>query len=129
MLNLLKASSRLAGTLFAAVLVVAASITDTRVELLQGEAMVEAAQAERENNLSIIDAGYTAQIDKRGIYEFNADQPKVAVYDGELTVHGNDRSTDVKKGRELALVAQNQKLKTEGFASNNLDQLYSWSRL
>jgi hypothetical protein len=108
---------------------VSASITDTRVELLQGEAMVEAAQAERENNISIIDAGYAVQIDKRGIYEFNADQPKVAVYDGELTVHGNDRSTDVKKGRELALVAQNPKLKTQSFATNNLDQLYSWSRL
>jgi hypothetical protein len=105
------------------------SITDTRVELLQGEAMVEAAQVEPANNLTIADAGYITQIDKRGIYEFNADTPKVMVYDGEVTVHNGDRNVNVKKGHELALVATNEKLKTQGFDANNVDSLYSWSRL
>ena len=108
---------------------VSASITDTRVELLQGEAMVEAAQVEPANNLTIADAGYTTQIDKRGIYEFNADAPKVMVYDGEVTVTANERSVNVKKGHELALVATNDKLKTQSFDTNNVDSLYSWSRL
>jgi len=106
-----------------------ASITDTRIELLQGEAMVEAAQVEPANNLTIADAGYITQIDKRGIYEFNADTPKVAVYDGEATVSANDRSVNVKKVHELALTAQNEKLKTQSFDANNVDSLYSWSRL
>src|ERR1700689_3654734 len=47
------------------------SITNTRIELLQGEAMVEAAQVEMANNLTIADAGSSTQIDKRGIYQFN----------------------------------------------------------
>ena len=106
-----------------------ASITDTRVELLQGEAMVEAAQVEMANNLTIADAGYNAQIDKRGIYEFNADQPEVAVYDGEVTVGGGNHSQNVKKGHQLVLVAQNEKLKTQSFNINSPDSLYSWSRL
>jgi hypothetical protein len=106
------------------------SITDTRVELLQGEAMVEAAQVEPANNLTIADAGYITQIDKRGIYEFNADTPKIMVYDGEATVRNGDRNVNVKKGHELALVATNEKLKTQSFdANNNVDSLYSWSRL
>jgi hypothetical protein len=108
---------------------VAASITDTRVELVQGEAMVEAGQVEMANNLTIADAGYSAQIDKRGIYDFNADQPKVAVYDGEVTVSNGDRTENVKKGHQLAFVAQNEKLKTQSFNVNNADPLYSWSRL
>src|SRR5580658_1254494 len=77
------------------------SITDTRVELLQGEAMVEAAQVEPANNLTIADAGYTTQIDKRGIYEFNADAPKLAVYDGEATVIVDGHNVNVKKGHEV----------------------------
>lgn len=108
---------------------VSSSITDTRVELLQGEAMVEAAQVEKENNISIIDAGFNARIDKRGIYDFNADQPSVAVYDGEVTVRSGDRTTDVKKGHQLALIAQNAKLKTQSFDTKNADSLYSWSKL
>jgi hypothetical protein len=108
---------------------VSASITETRIELVQGQAMVEAAQVEMANNLTIADAGYNAQIDKRGIYDFNADQPKVAVYDGELTVSNGDRSTNVKKGHQLVLVAQNEKLKTQSFNINSPDSLYSWSRL
>jgi hypothetical protein len=105
------------------------SITDTRIELLQGEAMVEAAQVEMANNLTIADAGASTQIDKRGIYRFNADQPKVAVYDGEVTVTEGDHSVNVKKGHQLTLVAQNEKLKTQSFNVNMADPLYSWSRL
>jgi hypothetical protein len=108
---------------------VTASITDTRIELLQGEAMIEAAQVEPANNLTVADAGYITQIDKRGIYDFNADQPKVAVYDGEATVSAADYSVNVKKGHQLALVAQNEKLKTQSFDVNNPDSLYNWSRL
>jgi hypothetical protein len=106
-----------------------ASITDTRIELLQGEAMVEAAQVEPANNLTIADAGYITQIDKRGIYEFNATQPELRVYDGEATVSASGRSVNVKKGHQIALVAQNEKLKTQGFDTNSVDPLYSWSRL
>jgi FecR protein len=105
------------------------SITDTRIDLLKGGAMIEAAQVEKDNGIRIVDAGYNTLIDKRGIYEFNADQPMVRVYDGEVTVHGGDRSTDVKKGHELALVATNTKLKTQGFDTKNTDALYSWSKL
>jgi hypothetical protein len=108
---------------------VSSSITDTRVDLLRGEAMIEAAQVEKENNISIGDAGFKTRIDKRGIYEFNADQPRVAVYDGELTVRNDDHETNVKKGRAVALVAQNTKLKTESFDTRNTDALYSWSKL
>jgi hypothetical protein len=105
------------------------SITDTRVALVKGEAMVEAAVAEKDNGIQILDAGSTTLIDKRGIYEFNADQPKVAVYDGEATVRTGDQSVSVKKGHELDLVAANAKLKTHGFDTKMTDPLYAWSRV
>ena len=105
------------------------SITDTRIDLLHGEAMIEAAAAEKDNGIQIIDAGSNTLIDKPGIYEFNADQPKVAVFDGEVTVHAGDQSVNVKKGHEVALLSSNAKLKTQSFDRNMTDPLYTWSKL
>src|SRR5579863_1470326 len=90
-----------------AVRMVSPSIIDTRVELMRGEAMVEAAQVERENHLAILDHGASALIGKRGIYEFRADVPAVMVFDGEAHVQQADRTIDVGKGKEL-LLGQNK---------------------
>jgi hypothetical protein len=105
------------------------SITDTRVALEKGEAMIEADQVIKDNGIQIIDAGYSSHIDKPGIYEFNADQPMMRVYDGEATVSNDDRSVDVKKGHELDFASANAKLKTHGFDTKMTDSLYAWSRV
>jgi hypothetical protein len=103
------------------------SITDTRVTLLKGQAMVEAAQVEKENGIQILEGPFAARIDKRGIYEFNADQARVAVYDGEATVRSGDQTVNVKKGHELTAGAD--KLKAQSFNTKNTDMLYAWSEL
>jgi hypothetical protein len=107
------------------------SITDTRVVLVKGEAMVEADQVVKDNGIQIIDAGFNTRIDKPGIYEFIADQPSPAlrVFDGEATVRSGDQTANVKKGHELDFVAQNAKLKTHGFDAKMTDSLYAWSRV
>ena len=107
---------------------VSPSITKTTVELLQGKAMLEAEQVEKENHLGVIDHGAKTVIEKHGIYEFNASNPMVAVYDGKAQVQEDDRTKDVGKGKELAL-AQNPKMKTEDFNNKNEDDLYQWSKL
>jgi hypothetical protein len=105
------------------------SITDTRVNLLKGEAMIEADQVVKDNGIRILDSGYVTSIDKPGIYDFNAIQPALRVYDGEATVAFNDHTTNVKKGHQLDFVATNAKLKTHGFDTKTTDTLYAWSRL
>jgi hypothetical protein len=115
-----------------AVKMVSPSLTDTRVELLQGSAMLEAAQVEKENHLDVMDHGATAWIQKRGVYSFKANQPMVAVYEGEAQVQENDRTTEVHKGKEVALGPDNLKLKTQSFnvkQSEQNDPLYAWSKL
>src|SRR5579863_5062368 len=44
------------------------SLTDTRVELLSGEAMVDAAEVQKENHIDVVDHGATAEVQKRGLY-------------------------------------------------------------
>src|ERR1051326_3720705 len=66
-----------------AVKMISPSLTRTTVELLQGKAMVEAAQVEKENRIDVVDHGVNTILEKHGIYEFNADNPMVAVYNGK----------------------------------------------
>jgi hypothetical protein len=115
-----------------AVRMISPSLTDTRVELLRGTAMVEAAQVEKENRLDVVDHGAHTVIQKHGIYAFRADQPAVAVYEGKAQVQQNDRTTELKKGREVAIGTANPELKVQKFdvkQSEADDPLYAWSKL
>src|SRR5262245_57474194 len=72
-----------------------ASLTNTRVELLYGEAFVEAAEVLDANRIAVTIGGIDTRIDKKGIYRFDADRPTVAVFDGKATVLEGDRSIEV----------------------------------
>ncbi len=111
-----------------AVRMVSPSLTDTRVELLRGEALVEVDQIQRENHLDVIDHGAVTHLLKNGIYDFRADQPMVAVYDGKAFVKQDDHTAYLGKGKELAL-NQSSKLKVQKFDRKNTDNLYAWSQL
>ncbi len=111
-----------------AVKMISPSITDTRVELLRGEALVEVDQLQKENHLDVIDHGADTQIEKKGVYRFNGDQPLLAVYDGKAKVQMDDQSVDVGKGKELPLQPE-AKLKPQKFDKHQTDALYDWSKL
>jgi len=102
------------------------SLTDTRVELLRGEAMVEAAQVRDENRIDVIDGGVDVRIQKRGIYRFDADRPTVAVFDGKVKVLNDGKGIEVGKGKQLAL---NVDPKPRSFNRDQTDDLYAWSKL
>jgi lipopolysaccharide export system protein LptA len=115
-----------------AVKMVSASIIDTRVEVLRGTAMLEADQVEKENHLAVLNHGSTTAIVKQGVYAFNADQPKVMVYDGHAKVQQDDRTADLFKGDQVTLSPDNPKLKVKGFhvkSTEQADSLYAWSKL
>jgi hypothetical protein len=111
-----------------AVRMISPSLIDTRVELLRGEAMMEADQVEKENHINVLDHGATALIEKHGIYEFRADQPMVAVFDGKVEVQQDEHNIDVGKGKEL-LIGQPKTQKFDRDNAQSTDPLYSWSKL
>ncbi len=100
-------------------------LTHTSVSLLRGEAMVEADDLRNGNNIQVVEKNATATLDKNGLYEFNADAGKVAVYDGKATVAEGDNHVDLKKGKETSLT----QLHAEKFDKNQVDDLYQWSDL
>lgn len=107
---------------------VANSLVNTQVQLQRGRAMVEVDQISPENRVTMIDNGITTQLEKKGIYEFNAQTPLVQVYDGKAVVRVDDQTIDVDKGHELALTAD-AKLKPQKFDRKDTGDLYAWSKL
>lgn len=110
----------------AAVKMVSPSLTDTRVELMQGEAMVEADQVLEGNHLVISDRGVDTQVLKSGLYKFTTDPAQLAVYDGKAQVFVDEKTVEVGKGKQFTLV-QSAALKPQSFDRKTTDQLYQWS--
>ena len=60
---------------------VSPGLANTRVTLVRGSAMLEAAGLFKQNDLSVVVGGATVRIDRRGLYDFNADQLAAGVND------------------------------------------------
>jgi hypothetical protein len=105
---------------------IAPGLTDTRVELLRGEALVEATDLHKENNVCILDHGLSATLLKNGLYAFDADTPGVSVYDGKAEVQFTDSKATVTEGKQ---VLPAEPLKAVKFDRGQKDALYQWSNL
>ena len=102
-------------------------LTNTRVALLNGEATVEVTELFKENQLQVSVGGTLTTLLKRGLYEFDADHPQLAVYDGEASVASGDRRINVKQGHEARLTDSIQVTKFD--RKHQQDPLYAWSNL
>lgn len=103
-----------------------AGLTSTRVDVLRGDAMLEVTQLFKENNIQVGSDNATTTIGKQGLYEFDADRQRVAVFDGKAVVNEGDQHVDLKKGRETYV---NAPLHAQSFDRNQHDELYNWSNV
>jgi hypothetical protein len=105
-------------------------LTNTQLQLNQGEALVEVDQIHPENNLRVRENGVDTQILKTGLYDFDAANNQVRVFDGKASVLVGDKKIDVKGGRELTLNVDG-KLKATKFDKKKYEDndLYRWSSL
>jgi hypothetical protein len=109
---------------------VSPSLTNTDVELEQGEATVEVTDLHQQNNIRVEENGASAQLVKNGFYDFDANQAQVRVLDGEAMVRAGDRDVKVKGGHELDLNAANVKSHSFDKKAYEADNsLYNWSSL
>jgi hypothetical protein len=108
---------------------VTAGLAATKVEVVRGSAMLEVDQLIKNTNLSIAMNGATAQIEKTGLYDFDASQQAVRVLDGKAKVFEAAGSKTLDKHDEV-LLASRRPLKKRDFDENALkaDPLYVWSK-
>lgn len=102
-------------------------LANVQLQVLHGSAMIEAADLVKGTIMQVNMDGATAQIEKRGLYEFDANQQLVRVLDGKAKVLRGSEVKTIGKGNQLAL--NTPKLKSDGFDKQiaEFDPLYVWS--
>ncbi len=100
-------------------------IVNPRVEVVNGEAMVEVDQKAKDSRIDIIQGSDDSSILKPGLYNFDTRQGKIQVLDGKLRVSENGREKTLGKGKEALL--NDASLKTVSFDRKAKDDLYRWS--
>jgi hypothetical protein len=100
-------------------------LIDTRVELVSGHVMVEAADILPDNTVTLAVGEGQARIAKKGIYSFDAEPARLKVYKGESEVEVAGKTIEVKEGHQLAL--DGNSVTAEKFDTKDTDSLYRWS--
>jgi hypothetical protein len=105
-------------------------LADTQVQVTHGTAMVEVDELFKENNISVVMDCSTTQLEKQGLYAFNAGRPTVEVLDGKAVVTEGDNRVQLTKGHE-ALLAESQPPVKQKYDKSQVedDPLYRWSKL
>lgn len=110
-----------------AVKMISPSLTDTRVEVTRGEAMVEAAGLVKDNSIQILDHNGTIRIEKDGLYRIAAgNPPTAAVLEGRAEVLFESQKIDLGKGHETVI---GPVLKAAKLDRTKEDDLYAWSNI
>jgi hypothetical protein len=114
---------------------IAGDLTNTQVALNHGEAMLEVDEIYRQNDIRISQPGAVTRVLKTGLYDFDAANRDVRVFDGKAQVSIGDRETTVKGGHEVAVNVTpdvDAKVKAQRFNKKDIsqnDDLYRWSSL
>ena len=108
--------------------VLRAGLVNTTMELDRGSAIAEADQIVKNSNLAFVVHGTTTQIEKNGLYEFDANQEAVRVFDGKAKVNEPSGVKTIGKDDQL-LLASEKPLKKTDFNKKALESepLYVWS--
>jgi hypothetical protein len=99
-------------------------LTDTRVEVLSGSAMVECTDVPKDNSIQVVYKGDTIRLQKQGLYRIDTEPARFKVYDGEAVVTDASGQLTVKGGKATDLAGV---LMAENFDRKDQDSLYSWS--
>jgi hypothetical protein len=110
---------------------ISSSLTDTKVAVDRGHAIVEVDEIHPENDIQVTADGATTKLLKTGLYDFDLRQGQMRVFDGKASVLEGDRHTTVKGGHDVPLQDTSAKLKSEKFDKKAYEEgdLYRWSSL
>jgi len=87
------------------VTVISTSSTNTELRLDKGEAIVEAAKLRPQTDIVVAVGDARVRLAETGLYDIDADQNIVRVYQGQVYVDANNREIAVKNQQQLAFDA------------------------
>lgn len=103
-----------------------ASLTNTRLRLDRGSAMIEVGNLHRDNLIRMETGEGTVRVLKNGLYRFDANPAEVQVFQGKVEATAQDSRVDAGKHHAIALGSRPAVSK---FKPAPDDDLSRWSRL
>ncbi|MGH9630574.1 MAG: FecR domain-containing protein [Bryobacteraceae bacterium] len=99
-------------------------LVDTRLEVLSGSVLLEVAESQKENAVTLVHKNAVLEFPKKGLFRLDADSGAFKVYDGKATVLAQDDKLTVKEGRQTQLAGV---LSPEKFDKKTGDAFYRWA--
>jgi len=101
-------------------------LTDTRVEVLSGSAVVECNEIPKDNAIELVYKKDSMRLEKQGLYRVDTEPARFQVFEGEAVVTDPSSQLTLKGGKQTnlagVLMAENFDRKAE-----DQDALYRWS--
>ncbi len=101
------------------------SLSDTRLAVVSGSALIEVGELLPNNSISFEASGARIALTHKGLFRIDSDPARLRVYDGQARVTADDAQTVVHKGHEVALGSST--LALASFDSKDTDAFYRWS--
>jgi hypothetical protein len=108
-----------------AVRMISNRLSDTRVELLQGEALVECAEILKDNAVTVVYKDSAVSLAKKGLYNFTTAPAELRVFKGEALVRTPSGDMTARKGKQVPLDGV---LVASKFNTKQADGLFDWSQ-
>ena len=101
------------------------ALTDTRLEVVSGSALVEAGELLDHNAISFEVSGTHMELAKKGLYRIDASPASLRVYEGQTRVSSGSENLTAHKGHRIDL--ETAKLADTRFETKETDAFYRWS--
>lgn len=99
-------------------------LIDTRLEFLQGSALVESDDMLKDNSVTIVAKDATVHLRKSGVYRFDSAPARLRVFKGTVDVEANGKTFELKEGKAISLTGDMAMAK---FDTKDSDALSRWS--
>ena len=101
-------------------------LTDTRVEVLSGSAMIEGNEIPKDNAIELIFKKDSIRVMKQGLYRLDTEPARFQVFEGEAVITDPSGQLTLKGGKQTNLAGV---LMAENFdrKADDQDALYRWS--
>jgi hypothetical protein len=101
-------------------------LIDTRLELLSGSGVIEAAEIAKDTKVTFVCNGSDVVISKGGLYRVDVQPARVKVFKGSAEVAASGQTTQVGGGKMLELAGTSAAV--QKFDTEDTDSLDNWSR-
>lgn len=100
------------------------SLTDTRVELEHGTALVEVVETVKSGRIRLICGDTQTELHASGLYRFDSDAGELRVFGGEARVAADEQQVAAGRGRTVKL---DRSLSLSTFKRSGADALHRWA--